>query len=240
MKNKVSELTIISYGLILLYATTFVIYLQYLDIPDFRPHAFVLLLLNIFLLVGAVGVNQYKDWGRKWMVFGNIMAGLYLLMLYLNFSDFIPMSYVFMSVVVALFFSQSHIRNRFSLNLKTAWKSILVVDDDEGIVKTVRPILMTNGYSVLTALTGEEGLQIAFVQKPDLIILDVILPGMKGREVCRKLKADSRTRNIPVVFLTSKDSPDDVRAEKEAGAVAHLTKPINPKELIATINNAIT
>ena len=65
---------------------------------------------------------------------------------------------------------------------------VLIVDDDEGILKTVQRILLPNGYSVLTAVTGERGLQIAKLQKPDLIILDVLLPGMKGREVCAMLK----------------------------------------------------
>ena len=74
------------------------------------------------------------------------------------------------------------------------------MDDDEGLQKTLQQILLTNGYSVLTATTGEKGLQVAKLQKPDLILLDVILPGIKGREVCVKLKDDPVTINIPVIF----------------------------------------
>ncbi len=117
----------------------------------------------------------------------------------------------------------------------TAWKSILVVDDDETLLKTIRPILMKEGYSVLTAATGETGYNVAINQKPDLIILDVILPGIKGRELCQKIKTTPETKDIPVIFLTAKFSEDDVKAELEAGASAHLTKPIEQKVLFSTI-----
>ena len=239
MKPRLSELKIIGYGLILLYTTSFVIYLQYLRLPDFEPYARGLLLLNAVLLLSALGVTQLKDWGRKLIVLGNIAAGASLLFLYSRFSDFIPLSYIFMSIIVALFFSQNQMRNRFTLGLKSAWKCILVVDDDDGVIKTIRPILMTNGYSVLTAQTGEDGLQIARVQQPDMIILDVILPGIKGRDVCKKLKTDPKTKNIPVVFLTAKESQDDIEAEKEAGGISHLTKPVNAKELLSIISDLI-
>lgn len=234
-----SELTIIGYGLTFLYTTSFVIYWQYLRLQDFQPYAIGLLLLNALLLISAFGVIQLKDWGRKLIILGNIASGIYLVFLYFRFSDFIPLSYIFMNAIVALFFSQTQMRNRFTIGLKAAWKCILVVDDDEGIIKTIRPMLMTNGYSVLTASTGEDGIQVARVQGPDLIILDVILPGIKGRDVCKKLKSDPKTKNIPVVFLTAKDSEDDVEAEKEAGGVSHLTKPINAKELLSIISSLI-
>jgi len=115
----------------------------------------------------------------------------------------------------------------------------LVVDDDETVVKTIRPLLINHGYSVLTANNGETGLEIARTQKPDLIILDVILPGIKGREVCHELKSDPKTRNIPVIFLTAKDSPDDEAAELQAGALAHLVKPVDHKELLATLDRIL-
>jgi len=119
------------------------------------------------------------------------------------------------------------------------WQCILLIDDDEMLIKTVRPILINNGYSVLTANSGEEGLSIIEKQKPDLLILDVILPGIKGRELCKKLKESKVTKDIPVVFLTAKDSPDDIRAEMDAGAETHLTKPVNAKELISTVNEIL-
>ncbi|MBF0532816.1 MAG: response regulator [Candidatus Omnitrophica bacterium] len=119
------------------------------------------------------------------------------------------------------------------------WKSILVIDDDEGILHSTRSILLSAGYGVLVANRGEFGLQIAQTQKPDLIITDVIMPGMKGRELCQRLKQDENTQNIPVVFLTAKDSPEDIAAEKEAGGVAHLTKPVNAKILLATVSQIL-
>ena len=137
-----------------------------------------------------------------------------------------------MNIVVFLYFSQTKIKLQFHSGKFDKWRSILVVDDDETIIKTVRPILISHGCSVLTASSGEGGLQIALTQKPDLIVLDVILPGIKGREVCKKLKEDERTKDIPIVFLTAKNSPEDIQAEMDVGAEAHLTKPVNAKALI--------
>jgi putative two-component system response regulator len=80
---------------------------------------------------------------------------------------------------------------------------------------------------LLTADTGERGLVMAQREKLDLIVLDVILPKMKGREVCQRLKENSRTKDIPIIFLTVQNSPDDIQAEMDAGAVSHLTKPVD-------------
>jgi len=72
-----------------------------------------------------------------------------------------------------------------------------------------------------------------------LIILDVIMPGIKGRDLCKKIKAYDVLKNIAVVFLTAKDSDDDIKAELEAGAITHLTKPVNPIDLLKTIDGII-
>ncbi len=109
---------------------------------------------------------------------------------------------------------------------KSQW-TVLVVDDDFTFVKLVKAHFVRQSITVLGAETGEYGLEMAKRYKPDLIILDVILPGMKGREVCAKLKEDIATENIPVMFVTFKNSLDDISAEMELGAVMHLTKPIN-------------
>lgn len=119
------------------------------------------------------------------------------------------------------------------------WTSVLIIDDDQTLVKTARPILISHGYAVLTADTGELGLNIAKAQQPDLILLDVILPGIKGRDVCEKLKAIPETASIPVIFLTAKNSEDDVRAEMAAGAVCHLTKPVDADVLLTTIRGVV-
>ena len=114
-------------------------------------------------------------------------------------------------------------------------KTILVVDDDKGLVKMLETGLAIKGYRVLSANTGEAGLAMAQSAPIDLILLDVILPGMKGRQVCLKLKENEKTKNIPVVFLTAKHSPDDVKAELAAGAIAHITKPIDLSQLISLV-----
>ncbi len=118
-------------------------------------------------------------------------------------------------------------------------KTVLIVDDDLSVHKMLEPILTTNGYQVFSAKTGEEGLQMTKDKKPSIVVLDVILPGMKGREVCVLIKQDQTTKDIPVLFLTSKDSPDDVQAEIAAGGIGHLTKPINPQYLVAQIKRII-
>jgi len=114
-------------------------------------------------------------------------------------------------------------------------KKILLVDDDPGEHLVIVPILSNAGYRTISAKNGEQALHLALNERPDMIILDVIMPGIKGRELCKKMKAYEVLKDIPIIFLTAKDSEDDVKAELEAGAVAHLTKPIYPKDLLQSI-----
>jgi DNA-binding response OmpR family regulator len=118
-------------------------------------------------------------------------------------------------------------------------KKILLVDDDPGVHVVIVPILSQAGYTAISAKNGEQALHMALNERPSLIILDVIMPGIKGRDLCKKFKAYDVLKDIAVVFLTAKDSDDDVKAELEAGAVAHLTKPVNPTELLKTIDGII-
>ncbi len=118
-------------------------------------------------------------------------------------------------------------------------KKILLVDDDSGVHVLVVPILSKAGYTSISAKNGEQALHMALNERPDLIIMDVIMPGIKGRDLCKKIKAYDVLKDIPVVFLTAKDSEDDVKAELEAGAVAHLTKPINTADLLKSIEKII-
>ena len=106
-------------------------------------------------------------------------------------------------------------------------KKVLLIDDDPGVHLIVTPLLAKEGFDVVSAKTGEQGLQLALKERPDLIILDVIMPGIKGRDLCVKIKAYDVLKKIPVVFLTAKNSPDDMKAEIAAGGAAHLTKPLN-------------
>jgi len=192
------------------------------------------------LCVGSIGVILLKEWARKLLIILNSVMLISLIARFIPKVDLTPLAYLFLNIIVLLYFTQSKVKLQFHSGKYNAWnRSVLVIDDDEMISKIVRPILFSHGYSVLAASTGEDGLQIAKVQKPDLILLDVILPGIKGREVCAKLKEDPDTKMIPVVFLTAKNSPEDIQAENEVGSSGHLTKPVNAKTLIEMIQSVL-
>lgn len=235
MKDKSSNIKMIGYGLIALYSVSSLIYFFNLYNEENDIRSAVMLGFFVILLTGSVAIVSLKEWGRLLVVFANLIMGLYLLKPYISSKSIVPVGYIFMSFIVFMFFSQPRVRLFFNSNSRAKWRTVLLIDDDQTQWVTVRSILMNHGFSVLVAKTGEEGMQIAKAQKPDLILLDVILPGIKGREVCRRLKSDYATKDIPVIFLTAKNSPDDMAAEKEMGAVAHLTKPVDVKTLVATV-----
>lgn len=114
-------------------------------------------------------------------------------------------------------------------------KCILTIEDDKVQRTLIKRTLEKKHYRVITAQDGEEGLILAQEEHPDLILLDVSLPGMNGKEVCRQLKASLQTQMIPILFLTAMDSPVNVIDQYDLGAELHLTKPIKPKELIDEI-----
>ena len=110
-------------------------------------------------------------------------------------------------------------------------QTILLVDDDEAIRKVVGFRLKQAGYRVLTAGSGEEGIEIAAAQQPHLILLDIMMPKMKGRDACARLKADPKTSRIPVIFLTALGLADHVKAGMDLGAEDYIVKPFEPGEL---------
>ena len=110
-------------------------------------------------------------------------------------------------------------------------KRILIMDDTKDILSVVSRRLQSWGYEPLTAESGEEGLRLAEAHRPDLILLDIMMPKMKGRDVCARLKADPATRRIPVIFLTALGLADHVRAGIAAGAEDYLVKPFEVAEL---------
>jgi two-component system alkaline phosphatase synthesis response regulator PhoP/two-component system response regulator VicR len=114
-------------------------------------------------------------------------------------------------------------------------KTILVVDDEKHIVRLVQINLERAGYKVITAQDGKEGLQKAQQEKPDLIVLDVMMPYMDGFEVLKHLKKDPETRNIPVIMLTAKAQDADVFRGWKEGVDTYLTKPFNPMELLSFV-----
>ena len=114
-------------------------------------------------------------------------------------------------------------------------QSILIVDDDSGVVGYISELLKGE-YRIKIATSGAKALKVASNdQPPDLILLDIMMPEMSGYEVCEQLKADSRTRGIPVIFLTGRASADDERKGLELGAVDYITKPISPPVLLARV-----
>ena len=114
---------------------------------------------------------------------------------------------------------------------QAASKRILIIDDTKDILMVVSRRLQSWGYEPLTAASGEEGLRIAEAKVPDLILLDIMMPKMKGREVCARLKANPKTQQIPVVFLTALGLADHVKAGMDLGAADYLVKPFAPEEL---------
>jgi two-component system alkaline phosphatase synthesis response regulator PhoP len=116
---------------------------------------------------------------------------------------------------------------------------ILIVDDEEDVLELVRYHLDKNGYKVDTAASGEEAISEARKKSPDLIILDLMLPGIDGLEVCKKLKSDLKTEPIPIIMLTAKGEESDIVTGLELGAEDYLTKPFSPKVLIARIRRIL-
>jgi len=103
-------------------------------------------------------------------------------------------------------------------------KKILFIEDESALQKTFGEILQQEGYQVLSALDGEAGLEKAQTEKPDLILLDLVLPKMHGFEVLKALKKDEATENIPIIVLTNLETMDDVEKALELGATTYLVK----------------
>jgi len=120
-----------------------------------------------------------------------------------------------------------------------AKKKILVVDDEPNIVKTVKSRLKANGYDVVTAYDGEEGLDKAYKEKPDLIILDLMLPKLHGHDVYKRLKADSEYKDTPIVMLTASGELSDIKTGMEIGADGYVTKPFKSEVLLGIIQGLL-
>ena len=116
---------------------------------------------------------------------------------------------------------------------------ILVVDDEIYIVHILDFSLGMEGYEVVTALDGEEALEKAMDCKPDLIVLDIMMPKMDGYETCKALKADDRTKDIPVILLSAKGRNVDMQTGYDVGADEYITKPFSPRKLVDRINTML-
>lgn len=108
---------------------------------------------------------------------------------------------------------------------------MLVADDDADILRLISQRLTHRGYDVITAKSGHEALELVFGEPPDAAILDGIMPGMEGHEICARMRSDTRTAEIPVLLLTAKAADADERQAAEAGVDAYIVKPFRIEEL---------
>lgn len=116
-----------------------------------------------------------------------------------------------------------------------AGERILIIDDEMNIVELLKYNLEANGYKVIYALTGKEGLTYSLQNKPDLILLDIMLPEVDGFDICKEIKRNKDTENIPIIMLTAKSEEFDKILGLELGADDYITKPFSVRELLARI-----
>lgn len=117
--------------------------------------------------------------------------------------------------------------------------TILIVEDNEKNMKLARDVLQSKGYETLEAITGEDGVRIAIERKPDLVLMDIQLPGINGIEALRQVRADPGCARIPVVAFTASVTPTDRSQISAAGFDGFLSKPINLKEFLETVKRLL-
>jgi len=117
--------------------------------------------------------------------------------------------------------------------------SILIVDDSPTEIHVLKTMLEKNGYTAITASSGEEGISTAKAEKPDLILMDVVMPGMNGFQATRALTRDAATSEIPIIIVTTKDQETDRVWGLRQGAKDYVTKPAEEKDLISKISQAL-
>lgn len=118
-------------------------------------------------------------------------------------------------------------------------KRILVVDDETEQVDLVKKRVEVEGYDVVAAYDGEEALNRVREKRPDLIILDIMLPGMNGHEICASLQADNQFRDIPIIMLTAQGRAEDIKRGMDGGAVSYMQKPFKMEVLLGIIKGVI-
>ena len=118
-------------------------------------------------------------------------------------------------------------------------EKILIVEDEADLAEVVAYNLEREGHTILRAVSGEDGLRLAVDKQPALILLDLMLPGMSGLDVCRLLKSDEQTRHIPVIMMTARSEDVDIVAGLELGADDYVTKPLSPRVLTARVRAAL-
>ena len=118
-------------------------------------------------------------------------------------------------------------------------KKILIADDRPEVVELVRVILEGEDYEIVDASNGKEALKKARLEKPDLVLLDVVMPKMDGFEVCRKLRKDPQTQEIPIIMLTAKGKEVDKEKARQLGVRDYITKPFSPSALLTRVEEIL-
>jgi DNA-binding response OmpR family regulator len=118
-------------------------------------------------------------------------------------------------------------------------EKILVVDDEPGVVKLVSVVLAREGYEVIGAFDGEEALKRLAEEKPDLVVLDIAMPGMDGWEVCTRIKENPKHKDIPVIMLTALGHLSEEFRGLKMGAVKYIVKPFNTKDLVVAVDKVL-
>ncbi|MDQ3646599.1 MAG: response regulator [Actinomycetota bacterium] len=119
-------------------------------------------------------------------------------------------------------------------------KRILICDDDPAILRVLQVNLEIEGYQVYAAHHGEEAVELAIANQPDLVILDIMMPRLDGYQACEKIKANEATRDTPVIFLSARAQQSDIDRGKSFGVSEYLTKPFDPMELLEVVERLIS
>jgi two-component system, cell cycle response regulator DivK len=117
--------------------------------------------------------------------------------------------------------------------------TVLIIEDNDKNMKLARDVLQAKGYQTLEAVTGEDGVKLAHANVPDLVLMDIQLPGINGIEAFKQIRADAKTARVPVVALTASVTPTDRSAITAAGFDAFIGKPINLKEFLETVKRLV-
>jgi DNA-binding response OmpR family regulator len=118
-------------------------------------------------------------------------------------------------------------------------KEILIVDDEPNLVVSIQFLMEQQGYKVMIAERGEDALDLIYQYKPDLVLLDILLPGIDGYEVCEIIRLNPNYRNVKVIFLTAKGREVEIAKGLALGADAYITKPFSNTELVATVKELL-
>jgi len=118
-------------------------------------------------------------------------------------------------------------------------QTIVAIEDEPDLLEVLEYNLGREGYQVEAATDGDEGLELIFKHRPDLVLLDLMLPGIDGLEICRRVRSESSTRSVPIIMVSAKGEESDIILGLELGADDYVTKPFSPRELVARVRSVL-